>query len=489
LEFRTLIFIWDLEFEIWDLLLTSMSDYQLLIIGAGPGGYVAAIHAAQLGAKVSVIEKVEVGGTCLNQGCIPTKTLISTAQILDKLQQATELGIDIQGTIKPDFTKMLARKNKVVSINVNGIKSLFKSYNIELIKGIGKFINPQTILVTLPDGTSKQITAEKIIIATGSRPSDLPNLTIDNKDIISSDGALNLSELPKRMLIIGAGVIGCEFAFLFQALGVQVTVVELMPRPLTTEDEEISLLIDRQFKKMKIPLLTGTQVTAIKKLDSGTMQAELSNGTTVEIDKILVSVGRKVNTDNLGLSELGIQLNKKGAIIVNDKMETNISGIYAIGDVIGKLMLAHIASAEGIVAAENAVGKNRTMDYRVAPWGVFTNPEIGHVGLTEKEAGEQGYQVKIGRFPFRALGKAHAVNEIEGLVKLVVDSKTDQILGAHIFGAHATELIHEIAAAMQFEAGAIDLSRLIHIHPTFSEAIGEAAHDVYNLAIHLPKKS
>lgn len=466
-----------------------MSDYQLLILGAGPGGYVAAIHAAQLGAKVVVIEKAEVGGTCLNQGCIPTKTLISTAQILDKLQQATELGIDIQGIVKPDFIKMLARKNKVVSINVNGIKSLFKSYNIELIKGTGKFIDPQTVAVSLSDGTTKQITADKIIIATGSRPSDLPNLTIDNQNIISSEGALNLPELPNRMLIVGAGVIGCEFAFLFQTLGVQVTVVELMPRPLVTEDEEISQLIDRQFKKKKITLVTGTQVTAVKKLESGAMVAELANGTSVEVDKILVSVGRKVNTDNLGLAELGIALNKKGAIGVNEYMETNIPGIYAIGDAIGKLMLAHIASTEGIVAAENAIGKKRTMDYRVTPWGVFTNPEIGHVGLTEKEANEQGYQVQLGRFPFRALGKAHAVNEIEGLVKLVVDRQTDQILGAHIFGAHATELIHEIAAAMQFEAGATDLGRLIHTHPTFSEAIAEAAHDVHNLAIHLPKKA
>ncbi|MFB3897013.1 MAG: dihydrolipoyl dehydrogenase [bacterium] len=466
-----------------------MSDYNLLIIGAGPGGYVAAIHAAQLGLKVGVIEKAEIGGTCLNQGCIPTKALISTAQILDKLQQAAELGIEIQGTIKPDFAKMLTRKNKVVSINVNGIKSLFKSYSIELIRGNGRFINPQTISVTLPDGTSKPITADKFIIATGSRPSDLPNLAIDNQDIISSDGALNLPELPNRMLIVGAGVIGCEFAFLFQTLGVQVTVVELMPRPLITEDEEISQLIDRQFKKKKITLITNTQVTAVKKLESGAMVAELANGTTIEVDKILVSVGRKVNTDNLGLAELGIALSKKGAIIVNEYMETNIPGIYAIGDVIGKLMLAHIASAEGMVAAENATGKKRAMDYRVAPWGVFTNPEIGHVGLTEKEAVEQGYQVSIGRFPFRALGKAHAVNEIEGLVKLVVDSHTDQILGAHIFGAHATELIHELAAAMQFEAGATDLGRLIHTHPTFSEAIAEAAHDVHQSAIHLPKKT
>jgi dihydrolipoamide dehydrogenase len=465
-----------------------MFDYQLSILGSGPGGYVAAIRAAQLGAKVCVIEKDEVGGTCLNWGCIPTKTLIASAQLLDKLQQAAELGIEIQGTIHPDFAKMLARKNKVVSINVGGIKSLFKSYNIELIKGTGKLFNPQNILVTLSDGSARQITTDKIIIATGSRPADLPNLTLDGKDIISSDGALNLPELPKSMLIVGAGVIGCEFAFLFQTLGVQLTVVELMPRSLTTEDEEISQLLERQFKKRKIPLLTNTQVTSVNKLANGLNQVQLSNGTTVEVEKILVSVGRKVNSDNLGLAELGIQQNQKGAIIVNEKMETNIPGIYAIGDVIGKLMLAHLASAEGIIAAENATGGNRTMDYRVTPWGIFTNPEIGRVGLTEKEASAKGYQLKLGRFPFRALGKAHAVNEIDGLVKIISDSATDKILGVHIFGVHATELIHEAAAAMQFGATATDLGRMIHIHPTFAEAIGEAAHDVHNQAIHLPNK-
>ncbi|MDI6784105.1 MAG: dihydrolipoyl dehydrogenase, partial [bacterium] len=431
----------------------------------------------------------EVGGTCLNWGCIPTKTLIASAQLLVQLQQAAELGIEIQGTVRPDFAKMLARKNKVVNLNVGGIKSLFKSYTIELIKGIGKFINPQTVAVTLPDGTNQQISADKIIIATGSRPADLPNLTLDGKDIISSDGALNLSELPKSMLIIGAGVIGCEFAFLFQTLGVQITVVELMPRPLTTEDEEISQLIERQFKKRKIPLITGSQVTSVTKQESGLLQVQISNGTTVEVDKILVSVGRKVNSDNLGLAELGIQQNQKGAIMVNEKMETNIPGIYAIGDVIGKLMLAHIASAEGIVAAENATGGNRMMDYRVTPWGIFTNPEIGRVGLTEKEANDKGYKINLGRFPFRALGKTHAANAIEGLVKIIADSQTDEILGVHIFGAHATELIHETAAAIQFGATATDLGRLIHIHPTFAEAIGEAAHDVHNQAIHLPKKS
>jgi len=465
-----------------------MNDYQLAIIGSGPGGYVAAIRAAQLGAKVCVIEKDEVGGTCLNWGCIPTKTLIASAQLLDKLEQAAELGIKIQGTIKPDFAKMLARKNKVVNLNVGGIKSLFKSYNIELFKGTGKLINPQTIQITLPDGATEQITTDKIIIATGSRPADLPNLTIDDKDIISSDGALNLSELPKSMLIVGAGVIGCEFAFLFQTLGVQLTVVELMPRPLTTEDEEISQLIERQFKKRKIPLLTNTQVASVNKLASGLNQVQVSNGTSVEVENILVSVGRKVNADNLGLAYLGIQQNQKGAIIVNEKMETNIPSIYAIGDVIGKIMLAHLASAEGIIAAENATGGNRTMDYRITPWGIFTNPEIGRVGLTEKEAGEKGHQLKVGRFPFRALGKAHAVNEIDGLVKIISDSATDKILGVHIFGAHATELIHETALAMQLNATATDLGRMIHIHPTFAEAIGEAAHDVHNQAIHLPKK-
>lgn len=459
---------------------------KIAIIGAGPGGYVAAIRAAQLGAKVTVIEDTEVGGTCLNRGCIPTKAIIASTELLEKMRNAKEFGLEIKGDISFSLERIIERKGKVVSTLVKGIKGLFKGWGIELVEGRGMILNERKVKATLRDGTEKEIDTDKIIIATGSRPLNIPTFSFDNDKILSSDDILQLKEIPKSLIIIGAGVIGCEFATIFRALDTEVTIVEMMPHAISTEDEEISETIERELKKRKIKLILNTKVEKVIKEDGGVV-ATLTDGSEISAEKILVSIGRAFNTEGIGIEEIGINRGKRGEIIVNDKMETNIPGIYAIGDVIGGIMLAHVASTEGLVAVENALGRNRAIDYKIVPSGIFTSPEIGSVGLREREAVEKGYEIKIGRFPFRALGKAHTSGEIAGMVKIIADSN-DKVLGVHIIGSHATDLIHEAALAMKMGATAKDIAHTIHAHPTFSEAIMEASEDVHGQAIHIPKK-
>lgn len=460
---------------------------KIVIIGAGPGGYVAAIRAAQLGAKVTVIEETEVGGTCLNRGCIPTKAIITSAEFLDKARDAQEFGLEIRD-ISFSLGKIIERKNKVVGTLVKGIKGLFKGSGIELLEGRGMVLGHGRVKVVLRDGSEKEIEADKIIIATGSRPLNISSFPFDGERILSSDDILELKEVPKSLIIIGAGVIGCEFANIFRSLGTEITMVEMMPHSVSTEDEEISEMLERELKKRKIKLILNTKVEKVVREDEGVV-ATLTDGSEIRAEKILVSIGRAFNTDDIGLEESGINKGKRGEILVNDKMETNIPGIYAIGDVTGGIMLAHVASTEGLVAVENALGGNRSIDYKVVPSGIFTSPEIGSVGLREKDAREKGYDIKIGRFPFRALGKAHASGEISGMVKIIADAKDDKILGVHIIGPHATDLIHEAALAIKMGATAKDIAHTIHAHPTFSEAIMEASEDVHGMAIHIPKKS
>ena len=463
---------------------------KLAILGAGPGGYVAALKAAQSGASVALIEDYEAGGTCLHWGCIPTKTLVATAEVLKKVKESSAFGIDIGGgTIKPDINKIMERKNKVVSTQTKGIHGLLKSWGVEFIHGRGKFTGPKTIEVTLKAGGTRTVEAEKVIIATGSRPAQIPTFPFDKKRILSSDDALQLTEIPKSLLIIGAGVIGCEYAFIFNELGSQITMVEMMPRALATVDEEIAAILQREIKKNKITLITGTTVDKIDVRDDG-VTATLSNGKTVETDKVLVSIGRSFNTDNIGLDAAGVQTGRRGEVLVNAKMETSQDGVYAIGDCVGGIMLAHVASSEGIVAVGNALsgGSGCQMNYNVVPYGIFTIPELGCVGLTEKEAQDKGFSVRIGRFQYRGLGKAHAMGEITGMVKIVADTGTDNILGAHIIGAHASDMIHELAVAMQHGLTVMDIAHTIHSHPTLSEAILEAAEDVHGRAVHSPKK-
>lgn len=460
---------------------------KITILGAGPGGYVAAIRAAQLGAEVTVIEDGEVGGTCLNWGCIPTKTLIASAEVLHKTKHAKDYGLDFEGSISPNIEKIVERKNKVVGTQVKGIRGLFKSWGVSLIEGRGVITGPKKLKVTLKDGSMQDIDTDRIIIATGSRPAQIPVFPFDGKRILSSDHAINPDSVPKSLLIVGAGVIGCEFAFIYNEFGSEVTMVEMMPNAVSTEDEEISQILERELKKNKIKLLTNTGVDKVDVKADG-ITATLSNGKTVEAEKVLVSIGRSVNSANIGLEDVGVNQGKRGEIIVDSSLQTNVEGIYAIGDVTGGIMLAHLASKEGIVAAENAMGGSSKVNYDVIPAAIFTSPEIGSVGLREKQAAAKGIKYKVGRFQFRALGKAHAMGEISGLFKMITEEGTDKIIGAHIIGAHASDLIHEVALAMEKGLTAKDIAGTIHAHPTLAEGIMECAEDVHDSAIHSPKK-
>ena len=460
---------------------------KITVLGAGPGGYVAAIKAAQLGAEVTVIEAGEVGGTCLHWGCIPTKTLITSAEVLHKIKNAKNYGLELEGTVTPNIEKIVDRKNKVVSTQMKGIHGLFKSWGVSLIEGRGVIIDPKKIQVTLKDGSTQDVDTDKIIIATGSRPAQIPVFPFDGKRIISSDHAVNPDSIPESLLIVGAGVIGCEFAFIYKEFGADVTMVEMMPNAVSTEDEEISQILERELKKNKIKLLTNTSVDKVDVKDDG-VSVQLSNGKTLEAEKVLVSIGRAVNSENMGLEEVGVNRGQRGEIIVDEKLQTNVEGIYAIGDVIGGIMLAHLASKEGIVAAENAMGGNSKVNYDVVPAAIFTSPEIGSVGLREKQVNEKGINYKVGKFQFRGLGKAHAMGEISGMFKIISEQESDKILGAHIIGAHASDLIHEIAVAMEKGLTVKDIAHTIHAHPTLAEGIMEAAEDVHDMAIHSPKR-
>lgn len=465
-----------------------MSQTKIAIIGAGPGGYVAAIRAAQLGASVTVIEDIEVGGTCLNRGCIPTKTLVASTEVYEKIKEAASFGIDIDGTVTVNIPKIMEREAKVISTLVKGIRGLFKMHGIELLEGRGAFVDKNTIEVALKDGGSTTVTADKVIIATGSRPAEIPTFPFDHEKIISSDDAICFSKVPERLLIVGAGVIGCEFACVYKGMGAkEVTMVELLPRCLSTEDLEISDLMARELKKKKIKLITGAKIDKVTVNADGTVTSTMDDGKEVVSDQVLVSIGRSLNTQNMGLDKAGVEQGKRGEIAVNEFLETSVPGVYAIGDVIGGIMLAHVASAEGLVAVENIMkGNTRKMDYHVVPAGIFTLPEIGSVGLREHEAESKGIKVKIGRFQLRGLGKAQAMNELAGMVKVIADAETDKVLGVHIMGAHATDFIHEAAVAMALGATVKQIAETIHAHPTLAESVMEAMEDVHGMAVHVP---
>ena len=460
---------------------------RLTIIGAGPGGYVAALKAAHLGAQVTVIEDTEVGGTCLNRGCIPTKALVASAEALHKAKNIEEFGIEVTGDINPNLSKIMERKNKIVSTQVKGIRSLFKSWGINLIEGRGMILTPEKVEVQKKDNTTEIIETDKIIIATGSRPAQIPIFPFDGEHIMSSDDALNIKSIPKSLIIIGAGVIGCEFACIFKELGTEVTMVEMMPRAVSTEDPEISEILEKELKKKKIKLMTGVKVERVEGQHDG-IHVYLADGKELVAEKLLVSIGRSLNTENIGLEAVGIKKGTRGEVVVNEKMETNIEGIYAIGDVTGGILLAHTASKQGIVAACNACGKEKKYDSSVVPAAIFTSPEIGSVGLREHQAEEKGINIKTGHFQFRALGKAHAMGEIAGMIKIVADADTDKVLGVHIIGPHASDLVHEGALAMKAGLTVKEVADMIHAHPTLAEGLMEAAEDVHGEAIHAPKK-
>ncbi len=460
----------------------------VVIIGAGPGGYVAALKAAQLGAQVTVIEREEVGGTCLNWGCIPTKALVASAEALAQARRIADFGIDLNGYIAANISAIMERKNKIVSTQVKGIRALFKSWGISIIAGEASLRDPRTVVVRRAGDAGEVLQADRVIIATGSRPAELPMFPFDGRRILSSNHAVTLSELPASFVIIGAGVVGCEFACILRAFGAEVTIVEAMARAVSTEDAEIAEILEKELKKKKIKLITNAKVTGVVTKETG-VEVSLDSGTKLTAEQVLVSVGRAYNVENIGLESLGIARGSRGEILVNERMETNISGIYAVGDVTGGILLAHVASKEGIVAAQNACGISAFIDYRVVPAGVFTSPEIGSVGLREHQVQQQGVPYKIGRFPVRGLGKAHAMGEIAGLMKIIAHAETDKVLGVHIIGSHATDLVHEGALAIQAGITTQALAAMIHAHPTLSEGLMEAAEDLHGTAIHLPKKN
>ncbi|MBI5205211.1 MAG: dihydrolipoyl dehydrogenase [Nitrospirae bacterium] len=460
---------------------------RVAILGAGPGGYVAALKLAQLGAEVTVIESTEVGGTCLNWGCIPTKTLLASSETYAKTKELESFGIDAAGAISPNMQKIIERKSKVVSTQVKGIRGLFKSWGVTLKEGKGTFISPKEIKVSLKDSTEETITADVFIIATGSRPAQIPTFPFDGKNIISSTEALELREIPKSLLIVGAGVIGCEFACIYSDLGSEITIVELLPRAVSTEDEAVSKLLEKELKKKKIKLITEIKVEKVEVRDDG-VHTFLSNGKELIAEKVLVSIGRAFNTNGIGLENAGVSTGPRKEIPVNEKLQTNVPHIYAIGDVTGGILLAHVASKQGLTAAENIMGADKKFDYSVVPAAIFTSPEIGSVGLREHQAKEKGLDYTTGEFQFRALGKAHAMGEISGFIKIIAEKKSDKILGAHIIGPHASDLIHEFAVAMHGGLKVKDIAETIHAHPTLSEGLMEAAEDVHNMAIHAPKK-
>lgn len=461
-------------------------DADIVIIGSGPGGYVAAIRAAQLGGNVVCVEKDPQGwgGVCLNWGCIPTKTLIASAERLRAAKEAGRVGVQV-GDVSYDFGQIMARKNKVVQTLRGGVQSLLKSNKVRQIVGIGRMKDRNAVEVTMADGSTELVRTRNIIIATGSEPILPPIPGLEGEGIWTSNEALTAESVPGRLLVIGAGAVGLEFAFIFNALGASVTVVEMMPEVLPLADADVARELRKSLTKQGIAFHLDSKVTVVKRLPDGlSATVEGPKGATeIGCDVVLVGVGRRPVTRDTGVEAVGVEVTRQG-ITVNERMETSVPGIYAIGDVTGKFQLAHVASHQGIVAAENAMGHPATMSYRAVPSPVFTEPELATVGMTEKQAREAGYDVAIGTFPFRPLGKAMAMDQQEGLVKVVAEKKYGEVLGVHIVGPHASDLVHEAVVAIELEATVDELKNLIHGHPTLPEAIMEAARDVQGMSIH-----
>lgn len=461
--------------------MTILAD--VAIVGAGPGGYVAALRAAQLGAKVVLVEKERIGGVCLNWGCIPTKTLLRSAEVLMLARDAAEFGV-VVGEVRLDWAAAQKRKDNIVRRLTGGVKTLLERAKVQVVAGTAHFTSSGVLHVE-SDTASETLEAEQFVLATGSRPASLPIPGLEGPDVLSSDDALALECLPDSMLIIGAGPIGVEFATLFNACGVRVTLVEVLPRVLSTLDADMSAEIGRALKKARIKVYTGSKVTQVETRDSKHIVTVVTGDkkNVVEVDKILCAVGRRPNVEELALDNIGVQVEKPG-IKVDAHMRTTVPNVYAVGDVNGGILLAHVAMHAGIVAVENALGHPSEMDYTAVPGCVFTWPEVAMVGLSEEQARDKGYEVQVGKFPFRANGKALALGEHDGLVKVIADNKHGQILGVHIAGPHASDLIQEATLAIRLEATLDDLESTIHPHPTLSEALAEAALAARGRALH-----
>ncbi len=459
----------------------------IIIVGAGTGGYVAAIRAAQLGAQVTLVEGARVGGLCLNWGCIPSKSLLACAELAQKIKKAEDFGIKISGEVSYDLARMVARKNQIVAGLVKGVTTLLKTWNVALIEGHGTLVDRGDVCIVKADGTVTRVTGDAVILGTGTTAPSLPNLPLNGTRVVSSREILDFTEIPPSLLIVGGGVEGCEFASLYSALGSRVTIVEMLPRILPLEDQEVSVLLAAELKKQGVTILTGTRVDKVSVAADG-VTTTFENGQSVLAEKVLVSIGRRFNTGNLGLDTVGLTVGRRGEIPVDEHMETALPGVYAIGDVVGKAMLAHVAAAQGKIAVKNILGRPSVMHYEVVPAGIFTFPEIGRIGLTEEEARQQGMDIKVGKFRPIGLGKAHATGDTTGLFKIITEAKTGRIIGVHVVGAHAADLIHEAAVAMQMGATAETIADTIHAHPTMPEGLLEAAEDVEGMAIHLARR-
>lgn len=462
-------------------------NYDLIVIGSGPGGYVAAIRATQLGLKTIVVEKAEIGGICLNWGCIPTKALLKSAQVYNYAKHAADYGVVIEKEATADLAKMVERSRVVAEGMSKGVQFLFKKNKIEQIAGIGRLIDNKTVEVTDKDGKKTQITAKNIILATGARSRELPNMKQDGKKIIGYRDALALKQQPKSMVVVGSGAIGSEFAHFYNSIGTKVTLVEFLPNVVPVEDEEVSKQLERSMKKAGMEILLSSSVESV---DVSGPLCQVTIKTPKGIEKreaeiVLSAVGISPNLEDIGIEKVGIVLDK-GRVKVDEFYQTNVHGIYAIGDIVGGPALAHVASAEGIICVEKIAGKNpEPLNYNNIPGCTYTTPEIASVGLTEKAAREAGYEIKVGKFPYTASGKASAGGNKDGFVKLVFDAKYGELLGAHMIGDNVTEMVAELVVARKLETTGHEIIRAVHPHPTMSEAIMEAAAAAYGEVIHL----
>jgi len=460
-----------------------MPDYDVAIIGAGPGGYVAAIRAAQLGLKTAVVERDELGGICLNWGCIPSKALLRNAEVIRLLHRGEEFGFSFDN-LEIDFGKAVDRSRKVVSTLTRGVASLLKKNKVEHIKGEARFRDIRTLEIS-PDGQA--ITASNIIIAAGARQRSIPGLEVDGQRVVTSREALELRQVPRRIVIVGGGATGAEFAYLYNSYGSEVTIVEMLPHLLPNEDEDISRLLERSFSRQGIKFLTGARVKAANKAaDVVRLEVEQKTGsTTLEAEHVLVAVGVQPNTDGLGLEKIGVAL-ERGNVKVDESMATNVPGVYAIGDVTGILLLAHVAQAQGVLAVERIAGLDSpALNYELMPKATYCHPQVTSFGLTEKQAVERGHQVKVGKFPFQANGKAQAIAEVEGMVKVVAGKEHGELLGVHMIGPDVTEMLGEMSLARLLGGTTREVGWLVHSHPTLSEALKEAALNADGQAIHI----
>jgi len=460
----------------------------LVVIGSGPGGYVAAVKAAQLGLSVTIVEKDrKLGGTCLLRGCIPTKALLHSADLVQEMRHSAKHGI-LADNVRVDFPAVMKRKNVIVDKSAAGVNYLMKKNKIEVVKGTGRIEAPGRVSVAGEEGTT-ELSAKNILIATGSVPRALPGVEVDGRRVVTSDEILDLESVPESLIVLGAGAVGVEFASVFSRLGSKVTVVELLPRFLPIEDEEISAEFEKAFRKRGIECMPETRMGRVETTDDGvrcTVQNRKGEESQLEASMLLVAVGRAPYVEGLGATEAGVKVDERGFVPVDDYYRTNVEGIWAIGDVIATAQLAHVASAEGIVAAETMAGaETRPLNYLTTPSCTYSDPEVASVGLSEQAAREAGYDVAVGKFPFSASGKARILDATDGFVKIVGEKKWDQVLGVHILGPKATELIAEAGLMIQTESTVEEVARLMHAHPTLSEAVLEAAHGVHGSPIHI----